>query len=140
MKHFITELISFFLIYKAACQEIDTNGFFGCFINNKEINDFRTFASHLDSSFLTPQLCIEACSTMGQSLAAIEDGNFCFCKLSGQTNLEKTSDSECNALSCSGNSNLACGSNRHLMVYLSTPSTEVMPVQIYQNIRFFVFS
>lgn len=126
MKHFIAWLTNFLLIYKAICQEIDPNGFFGCFINNKETNDFRTFASHLDTSFLTPQLCVEACSAMGQTLAAIEDGNFCFCKSTGQTNLEKTNDNECSVLSCSGNLNLACGSNHRLMVYESSPSTKVI--------------
>lgn len=122
-------LIGSLLIAFTTSQSIDRTGFVGCFVNDKEKNEFRTYASHLDLNSLTPQLCVDACSVMGQSLAAIEEGNFCFCKSSEETNLVNTTDSDCLALSCPGDPSLACGSQNNLMIYKSLSSTQVKKIK-----------
>lgn len=139
MKLLIIGLIGSLFITIGSGQTIDQSGYLGCYENNKEINDFRTFASHLDPSLVTPQSCVEACSVMGQSLAAIEDGNFCFCKSTEGTNLANTSDSNCLALPCPGDASLACGSNNHLIVYTSSSSILVRKIffKKFQKIIFF---
>ncbi|RNA11739.1 WSC domain-containing 2 [Brachionus plicatilis] len=123
-------LIGSLLIALTTSQNIDRTGFIGCFVNDKEKNEFRTYASHLDLNSLTPQLCVDACSVMGQSLAAIEEGNFCFCKSSEGTNLVNTTDSDCLALSCPGDPSLACGSQNNLMIYKSLSSTQIKSVNL----------
>ncbi|CAF0863211.1 unnamed protein product [Brachionus calyciflorus] len=112
---------------------IDENGYKGCFENDIFNHEFNSFASHLDSSIITPQRCISACTAMGYSLAAIENGNLCFCKSGTNINSVKASDSNCQTIPCEGNVNSACGSMQHIMVYEAGAFVKLNSVNLVDN-------
>lgn len=108
----------------------------GCYINNLDQHEFNSFAAHLDPSFLTPKLCVKACSAISFNLAAIENGTFCFCKQ--QNGITSTLDDDANCLQtpCAGDSALSCGSEFYLMVYAAGPLSNVNYISIIYNILF----
>ena len=103
----------------------------GCYVNSA-YHQFNSFASHLDANTLTPYTCVMACSAVHYGLAAIEDGQFCFCQKSLNVLLEKYDDTNCTALKCPGNNNFACGGKGFWMVYEAGQSVTVCIYNFYQ--------
>lgn len=97
-------------------------------MNNRLAHEFNAFASHLDETLLTPQLCIKACFSMGYAMAAIEQGDKCFCKSTTNVYSVNASDSSCQTIACKGNPALACGSENNLLVYKVNPSPSELRV------------
>lgn len=76
-------------------------------------------------NFLTPDSCVRACQAIQYNLGAIQDGKWCFCKQSSIITSLQTQDSNCTAISCSGDSTLACGANGLWIVYEAGASVNV---------------
>ena len=97
-------------------------------MNNRFAHEFNAFASHLNETLLTPQLCIKACFSMGYAMAAIEQGDKCFCKSTTNVYSVSASDISCQTIACKGSPNLACGSKDNLLVYKVNPSLSELRV------------
>ncbi|KAG8958693.1 hypothetical protein FRC03_008903 [Tulasnella sp. 419] len=90
----------------------------GCYADssNRVLGSFTTKMSNL-----TPQLCVDKCSSLNYALAGVEAGIECYCAnaLNGGS---KVSDTECSYL-CGGDSDQTCGGNWRLRVYNTNPQT-----------------
>lgn len=97
----------------------------GCYKNDRSNPEFNSFASHLDPSQITPELCSKACTAVQYTLSAITNGQWCFCKMSATITSTKLPDSACTMYPCAGSSSLYCGSNDTWMVYEAGTSNRV---------------
>lgn len=80
--------------------------------------EFLTVASHFDSTNLTPELCSNACNSMGFSFSAIVSLEFCFCRLTPPVNSVKIKDSDCfELMQCLAGSQQNCGYANYILVY-----------------------
>ena len=117
-------LNSFYLA--AQSQSIDQDGYVGCFVMNLFDREFNSYVSHLDSAKITTSLCKKSCSDLGYPLAAIENGNMCFCKSSLTINSANATDSACATIPCAGNTAIWCGSPTNLLVYMPALTSQVI--------------
>ena len=88
-------------------------------------HEFNTFPAIVDPKVLQPSLCIQGCSALGSTLAAIENGSMCFCKISQTISSVQSNDTDCQSIICEGNRQFYCGSTSYLMVYQVVPYSKV---------------
>lgn len=83
----------------------------GCYLDSEE----RVLVNPGPHGGMTPEICIESCSTAGFSLAGVEYGGECFCGDSLKES-EQIDDSKCN-MACEGDASQTCGGSWALAVY-----------------------
>lgn len=100
-------------------QSLNTNSYLGCYSLDRANREFNLYPGFIDSSQLTPQICIKACSAYGAELAAIESGKLCFCKMTDSISSMIVDNIHCQVYTCPGDSSTYCGSETSLVVYLA---------------------
>ena len=86
-------------------------------MNNRFNREFTVNPGFVNATAFEPRLCIQACSVLGASYAAIESGKFCFCKMGSQIISSIGQDTNCKVYNCFGQPGFYCGSDTHLLVY-----------------------
>ncbi len=86
-----------------------------------------------DNSTTTVENCIDICSGLGYSIAAIEYSYQCFCSnyvING--GILASSESDC-AMGCAGNATEACGGPNRMSVYSNSTNVTALPVPKVQE-------
>ena len=86
-------------------------------MNDRSNREFTYYPGFIDRTVLLPDKCVQACSVLGYSYAAIESGQYCFCKMGTQISASTGIDTNCQMYTCPGDSLTYCGSDDYLLVY-----------------------
>ena len=106
----------------------------GCYTESPLNREFRVSPGDYQPWSLTPYVCVKLCGNMKYNLAALQNGNLCFC--ANAFNSSRAESSSCK-INCSGDENYACGGTWANSVYNSSSYADKLVVNYFSPVAVF---
>ena len=106
----------------------------GCFPESPLNREFRVSPGNYLPSSLTPYDCVRLCGNMKYPLAALQNGNLCFC--ANTFNSSRQQSSNCN-INCTGDRNYNCGGTWENLVYNSSSYADKLVMNYFSSLEVF---
>lgn len=106
----------------------------GCYAESPLNREFRVSPGDYQPWSLTPYVCVKLCGNMKYNLAALQNGNLCFC--ANTFNSSRAESSNCN-VNCSGDRNYICGGTWASSVYNSSSYADKLVVNYFSSLAIF---